>query len=127
MEYRREAGENGGGKIQGLSARIPLERIEYVDPATRFVQPDGSLKTELSGGNYLHLNTDGYRVRCERIARLVPVRNVDFRKVKILTFRTSWVIIRFYVIFPLPYSKNKELWRDGRVLWWIIPPDIPGL
>ncbi len=36
MEYRREAGENGGGKIQGLSARMPLERIEHlVCPAGR--------------------------------------------------------------------------------------------
>lgn len=117
MEWRREAGENGGGKIQELLVRMLLERIEYVNPATWFVYLDGSLKTELSGGNYLHLNTDGYRVRCERIGRSVPVRNVSFRKVKILTFRTSWVIIRFYVIFPLPYSKNKELWPDGRVLW----------
>lgn len=58
-------------KIHELLAQQSAEGVEYVNPTSWFVNPDGSLKTELYSGDFLHLNPEGYSVWCAQIARLI--------------------------------------------------------
>ena len=41
--------------------------VLYVNPTPWFTQENGELKTELYGGDYLHLTTKGYEVWCQHI------------------------------------------------------------
>lgn len=58
-------------QIHELLSRTTFKGAEYVDPTAWFVHPDGELRTELYGGDYLHLNAEGYREWCEQIVRLI--------------------------------------------------------
>lgn len=41
--------------------------VQYVNPAPWFTQANGELRTELYGGDYLHLTPKGYEVWCQHI------------------------------------------------------------
>lgn len=45
--------------------------IRYVDPTSWFTAPDGRLKEELYGGDYLHLTIKGYEIWCRYIKELL--------------------------------------------------------
>lgn len=59
-------------RIHQLLSQLSIEGVEYVNPTRWFVKPDGSLKSELYDGDYLHLNPEGYKVWSSLIANLIP-------------------------------------------------------
>lgn len=58
-------------KIHEILAASEWDDIRYVNPSDWFVHPDGSLKTELYGRDFLHLSKNGYEVWSEKIAELI--------------------------------------------------------
>lgn len=52
-------------------AKTNFKGVTYINPTDWFVNPDGSLKTECYGGDYLHLTTKGYLNWCEKIAEFI--------------------------------------------------------
>lgn len=58
-------------KIHKQLSQISFRGIEYIDPTSWFVNLDGNLKTELYGEDFLHLNSEGYKVWCSQIDRLI--------------------------------------------------------
>lgn len=57
-------------KIHAILNEQILPGITYVNPTKWFINPDGSLKTELYVADFLHLNAEGYKVWCKAIKEL---------------------------------------------------------
>lgn len=70
----RDKGSDVRNRCDGVHlclAKMGLKGVTYVDPTSWFVNPDGSLKTELYSGDFLHLNGAGYLVWAKKIAELI--------------------------------------------------------
>ncbi|MBP9508061.1 MAG: hypothetical protein KBE85_09105 [Bacteroides sp.] len=49
------------------------EQIEYVNPTPWFVEPNGTPKVGLYGGDYIHLSEAGYTVWAKELKRLIVI------------------------------------------------------
>lgn len=58
-------------RIHEILAESNLSDIHYINPTSWFVNTDGSLKSELFAGDYLHLSTEGYKIWSSKIADLI--------------------------------------------------------
>lgn len=70
----RDKGSDVRNRCDGVHlclAKMGLKGVTYVDPTSWFVNADGSLKTELYSGDFLHLNGAGYLVWAKKIAELI--------------------------------------------------------
>lgn len=56
--------------IHSCLARHKVRNVEYVNPASWFINPDGSMKTELYSRDHLHLSRQGYSVWSKEIVKL---------------------------------------------------------
>ncbi|MEG1585927.1 MAG: GDSL-type esterase/lipase family protein [Bacteroidales bacterium] len=72
------AGENRQQKIRQsceqihkILAKENWEGIEYINPASWFVNDDGSLKQELFNADKLHLSPEGYKVWAGEIGKII--------------------------------------------------------
>lgn len=64
-------------RIHELLSQSSLNGVEYINPTSWFVNPDGSLKAELYNGDFLHLNPEGYKVWCSQIVHLINKRRYE--------------------------------------------------
>lgn len=58
-------------EIHRILSRQPVKGVEYVNPTAWFENSDGSLKTDLYGGDYIHLTAKGYQAWCEQLSKLI--------------------------------------------------------
>lgn len=58
-------------KIHEILAKSNLSDIHYINLTSWFVNTDGSLKSELYAGDYLHLSSEGYKIWSSKIADLI--------------------------------------------------------
>ena len=58
-------------EIHRLLCKVSLEGVEYINPTSWFINEDGSLKTGLYGGDFIHLTPEGYKVWSMQIARIL--------------------------------------------------------
>lgn len=56
--------------IHSCLAKHKVRNVEYVNPASWFINPDGSMKTELYSRDHLHLSRQGYSVWSKEIVKL---------------------------------------------------------
>ena len=56
--------------IHSYLAKHKVRNVEYVNPASWFINPDGSMKTELYSRDHLHLSRQGYSVWSKEIVKL---------------------------------------------------------
>ncbi len=58
-------------EIHRLLSLSPIDGVEYINPTSWFVNTDGSLKSELYAGDFLHLSAAGYNLWSSKIAELI--------------------------------------------------------
>ena len=58
-------------KIHQILAKTKIKGVEYVNPTSWFVEADGTMKSGLYGGDYVHLTTEGYKVWATEIGKLI--------------------------------------------------------
>lgn len=58
-------------QIQAILAKTPIKGVKYVNPTSWFVDAEGTIRSGLYGGDYIHLTADGYRVFANEIAKLI--------------------------------------------------------
>lgn len=58
-------------KIHELLSEASFQGVEYINPTAWFIHKDGSLRTELFGEDFLHLNSEGYSVWCDHLYQLI--------------------------------------------------------
>lgn len=56
--------------IHAYLAKHKIRNVEYVNPTSWFINPDGSMKTELYSRDHLHLSLQGYSVWSNEIVKL---------------------------------------------------------
>lgn len=57
--------------IHEILAKKKWKGIEYVNPTSHFINQDGSLRTELYNGDFLHLNSEGYKAWTKVIKQIL--------------------------------------------------------
>lgn len=58
-------------EIHRILSQSTMSGVEYVNPTSWFVNQDGSLKTELYVGDFLHLSSAGYKMWSSKLADLI--------------------------------------------------------
>ena len=58
-------------EIHSFLAKHKVWKVEYINPTSWFINPDGSLKTELYSRDYLHLSRQGYAVWSKEIVHIL--------------------------------------------------------
>ena len=58
-------------KIHQILAKTKMKGVEYVNPTSWFTESDGTMKSGLYGGDYIHLTSEGYKVWAAEIGKLI--------------------------------------------------------
>lgn len=54
-------------EIHRILSKKKFKDIQYIDPTSWFVNADGTIKSGLYGGDYIHLTEKGYQVWCDHL------------------------------------------------------------